>query len=64
MKFRAIYEDSHDAILILNESGLLDCNRQALHMFGISTVEEMITCSPAALSPPVQPGGQVSPATL
>lgn len=64
VKFRAIYEDSHDAILILNESGLLDCNRQALHMFGISNVEEMITCSPAALSPPVQPDGQVSPVTL
>jgi PAS domain S-box-containing protein len=64
VKFRAIYEDSHDAILILNETGLLDCNRQALHMFGISSVEEMRTCSPAALSPPVQPDGQASPATL
>ncbi len=63
-KFKAIYEDSHDAILLLNENSLLDCNRQALQMFGIPDVKELIKNTPAELSPLVKPVDQGSLATL
>ncbi|MFA4861403.1 PAS domain-containing protein [Methanoregula sp.] len=63
-KFKAIYEDSHDAILLLDENTLIDCNRRALQMFGIPDVEDLITHTPAMLSPRVQPGAHGSPSTL
>lgn len=63
-KFRAIYEDSHDAILLLDENRFLDCNRQALHMFGISGIEEMKPSHPAGPSPQFQPDGRASPEAL
>ncbi|MFA4876005.1 MAG: PAS domain S-box protein [Methanoregula sp.] len=63
-KFKAIYEDSHDAILLLDENTLLDCNRQALQMFGIPDVGELRKSTPAGLSPRVKPGAPGFRATL
>jgi len=63
-KFRAIYEGSHDAIMLCTEECLIfDCNERALKMFGMGSKEEIHKIHPAVLSPPTQPGGQDSVST-
>jgi PAS domain S-box-containing protein len=60
-KFRAIYEGSHDAIMLCTEECFIfDCNERALKMFGMESKKEINKIHPAALSPPIQPGGQDS----
>jgi PAS domain S-box-containing protein len=59
-RFRAIFEGSNDAIMLLTEKGYLDCNPSALKIFGIATKEEFMKSHPAKLSPPMQPDGQAS----
>ena len=58
--FRAIYEGSNDAIMLLNEKGFLDCNPRTLQMFGVKTKEEFCRFHPADISPPTQPDGRQS----
>ncbi|TAN76898.1 MAG: PAS domain S-box protein, partial [Gallionella sp.] len=60
MKFRALYESSSDAIMLLDEKGFFDCNEAALRMFGCATHDDFINKHPSELSPPTQPGGQDS----
>ena len=59
-RFRAIYEGSNDAIMLLDEKGFIDCNPRTLQMFGIKTKEDFCRFHPADISPPLQPGGQDS----
>lgn len=59
-KFRAIYEASNDAIMLLTEKGFIDCNERTLEMFGLKTREDFCTRHPSDLSPPVQPDGRDS----
>lgn len=59
-RFRAIFEGSNDAIMLLTHKGYLDCNPSALKVFGIATKEEFLKSHPAKLSPPFQPDGQPS----
>jgi PAS domain S-box-containing protein len=59
-KFRAIYESSNDAIMILNEKSYSDCNPRALEIFGLENREELIGFHPADFSPRFQPDGQDS----
>ncbi len=56
-KYRMLFENSHDAILVLTEEGIEDCNEQALHMFTMRGKEEMLALHPADISPPYQPDG-------
>ncbi|MCY3019220.1 MAG: PAS domain S-box protein, partial [Planctomycetota bacterium] len=56
-KFRAVFESSRDAIMLLDAKGFFDCNGATLEMFGIPTREEFIGLHPAELSPPTQPDG-------
>ncbi len=56
-KFRTMYASSGDAMMLLDASGFLDCNRTALEMFGCATVEEFCKRTLAEFSPPTQPGG-------
>jgi PAS domain S-box-containing protein len=57
MKFRTVYDSTTDAITLMDETGLLDCNLATLAMFGYATREEFCSKHPADLSPPVQPDG-------
>jgi len=57
MRFRALFESSSDAIMLLGENGFLNCNQATLKIFGCSTVEGFCTRTPAELSPPLQPCG-------
>ncbi|MDH4263289.1 MAG: EAL domain-containing protein [Spirochaetia bacterium] len=59
-KFRALYNSTSDAVMLLTEKGFFDCNEATLQMFGCNTVEEFCTKHPADLSPPTQPDGSDS----
>ena len=56
-KFRALFESSNDAVMLLDEKGFFDCNDAALHVFGCSRREEFIGKRPSELSPRTQPDG-------
>jgi len=56
-KFRALFETSPDAIMLLDERGFFDCNRATLEIFGLASRDEFNACHPAQLSPPRQPDG-------
>ena len=57
MKHRILFEATSDAVMLLDETGFLDCNQSTLKMFGCASREEFIDKHPAELSPPVQPCG-------
>ncbi|MCU0291106.1 MAG: response regulator [Thermoanaerobaculaceae bacterium] len=59
-RFRAIFEGSNDAIMLLTPRGFVDCNSRTLEMFGCATEQEFCAFHPADLSPPQQPEGQSS----
>lgn len=59
-KYRTVFEASGDAIMLLDDRGFIDCNDQALRMFGLSNKEEFIGIHPSELSPPNQPDGEDS----
>ena len=59
-RFRAIFETSQDAMMLLNENGFFDCNPRTLEVFGFESKDDFITVHPADVSPPFQPDGQDS----
>lgn len=56
-KFRTLFEESADAILVLSEDRFLDCNPAMLHMMGVRTKEEFLAMSPSEIMPEYQPDG-------
>jgi PAS domain S-box-containing protein len=59
-RFRAIYEGSNDAIILLTPEGFIDCNSHTLEMFGFESKDEFTRVHLAEISPPTQPDGNVS----
>ena len=59
-KHRALFEESADANLLMDENGFLECNAAALQMFGFSTQGELIARHPSDFSPPNQLDGTPS----
>jgi two-component system, sensor histidine kinase and response regulator len=59
-KHRVLFEASSDAMLLMNETGFVDCNAAALEMFGYSTKAELMALHPADFSPPRRPDGTSS----
>ena len=59
-KYRALFESSNDAILITDESRIIDCNAAALRMFGCARKPDLCAKHPAEISPPLQPCGTSS----
>jgi PAS domain S-box-containing protein len=57
--FRRLFEDSTDAILLLDDRGFIDCNPATLKLFGYSK-EEILSTNAWDLSPPKQPDGSAS----
>ena len=57
-KYRVLFEDSADAIWLIDSKGYVDCNSAALQLFGFSTKSEFT--HPADISPPNQPDGRSS----
>jgi PAS domain S-box-containing protein len=58
-RYRSLFESAGDAIVLLQEDRFVDCNHQALEMFGCSR-EEFLGASPYRFSPPEQPDGRAS----
>ena len=58
-RFRVMFESSADAVMLLGESGFLDCNDATLEMFGCSR-SELLSKHPSEVSPPIQPDGKDS----
>lgn len=56
-KYRALFESTHDAVMMLDESGFIDCNQATLDIFGFPTREAFCRVHPGELSPPTQPSG-------
>ena len=56
--YRALFEDAYDAQLLYNEQGnLVDCNKAALHLLGISRTD-LQTNGLMALTVPTTTNGQ------
>ncbi len=55
--YRTLHESTEDAVVLIDDEGVFDCNSAALRMFGCSTREEMIGLHPADYSPRRQPCG-------
>ncbi len=51
---------SPDAMLLINEKRLVDCNQPAAEMLGYDSPAEMLHLHPSQFSPPRQPDGQKS----
>jgi PAS domain S-box-containing protein len=56
-KFRTMYESSGDAMVLLDETGFLDCNSAALSFFGSRTREEFLSHKLEDFSAPQQSFG-------
>lgn len=59
-KFRTLFEESSDAMLLLNNKAFFDCNLAAAHLLGYKNKEELLYLHPAELSPKYQPDGKLS----
>jgi diguanylate cyclase (GGDEF)-like protein/PAS domain S-box-containing protein len=59
-KFRALYDSTSDAVMLLDKNGFFDCNKATLALFGCATLEDFCAKHPTDLSPPKQPCGTSS----
>ncbi len=59
-KFRSLYEATSDAVILLDKEGIIDCNRAALKMFGLSNKEEFTNYNPEYFYPENQQNGRKS----
>ena len=59
VRYRTVFETANDAIFLLKDGMVFDCNREALRMFGFSK-KEFLGMEPAGFSPPHQPDGRPS----
>ncbi len=56
-RFRALFEASSEAVMVLSPDHFIDCNPAALRLFGLPSREAFIGIHPWELSPPRQPDG-------
>lgn len=59
LKYRTVFLNTNDAILLLKDSKIYDCNSKAEQMFLIGK-DQLIGKAPYVLSPPLQPDGSSS----
>jgi PAS domain S-box-containing protein len=59
-RFKAMYEGTSEAVMLLDEKGFFDCNPKTLEMFGFKMKEDFCRIHPADISPPKQPDGKAS----
>lgn len=59
-KYRALFEKSADAILIIEGDQFVDCNSATVEMLGYKNKQELLDTHPSELSPETQPDGQSS----
>ena len=59
-KYRTLFEQSADALLIIKEGKFIDCNPATVRMLGYKNKEDLLNTHPAELSPETQPDGRES----
>ena len=59
-KFRVLFEQSSDAHLLFDETGIIDCNNATIAMLRAKDKAEILALHPARLSPEFQPDGRRS----
>lgn len=59
-KYRSLFEDNRDAVMLLERDGFFDCNEKTLELFGFDSVDAFVECTPWDLSPETQPDGTES----
>ncbi len=62
-RFRALYEQGNDGIILTDADGIVDCNSKAAEMFGLSR-QAMKGMSALALCPMQQPDGRLTAALI
>lgn len=62
-RYRALFENSDDAIFLMESDKLVDCNERTLQMFDNGR-EHLLGQAPYRLSPEIQPDGAVSKARM
>ena len=58
--FRGLFEGSRDALMLVSEEGILDCNQMAVEMFGVRDKQTMVGKRPSDFAPDYQPDGRTS----
>ncbi|MHB1033346.1 MAG: c-type heme family protein [Pirellulales bacterium] len=56
-EYRTLFEASPDAVALFDGERFVECNSEALRMFGCESRDEFLGRHPADFSPPTQPGG-------
>lgn len=59
-RFRILFEHSSDAHIIVDETGITDCNEATVRLLKCRSKEEVLRLHPSELSPEHQPDGQRS----
>ncbi|MEG4342599.1 AAA family ATPase [Microcoleus sp. A003_D6] len=59
-RFRQLYEQSGDAILLLDGDAFIDCNPATVKMMRCNDKTQLLSLHPAQLSPEIQPDGRNS----
>lgn len=59
-KYRTLFDLSANAMLLLVNEVVVECNKAALNMLGFSSKEEVIGLTPKDISPEFQPDGSLS----
>lgn len=58
--FRLLFEQSPDAMLLLDRDVFIDCNPAAVKMFACTNKKQLLNLHPSDLSPEKQPDGCLS----
>ncbi len=56
-RLKSLFEESADAVLIYKDGLLVDCNQAAVDMLRLETRKQFLNCTPADISPELQPDG-------
>ena len=59
-KFKTLFENSPDAIILLDEKTCIDCNAAAVHLLNFPDKEKLLANTIADSAPTFQPDGQAS----
>lgn len=56
-RFRALFESSSEAVMVMSRTRFLDCNDATLKLLGVSSKADFLQLTPADLSPALEPSG-------
>lgn len=56
-RYRSLFEGSRDALLLLDQTGIRECNTAACELFEADSRDQLRGCDPGDLSPASQPDG-------